>query len=1104
MSMTALPSAEKLALEKLYLKWGGDKWFRNDGWTQGGDPCDDQWYGVKCKDISGQNHVYQLKLSDNNLNGTLDNDNSLSELVYLEVLDLSFNALYGTIPAGIFQGMTNLYELTLNYNSFQDTLEWTDSLPLGIGILWVAYNQFHGSLPTTYSKYTSLYLLFFEENSISGSIPPQFFNPPMQNISLLDLGFNLLTGSIPESLGNTTSLTNLWLYDNSFTGEIPHTFSHLTNLELLEVTTNQMTGDLNGKFNNLSNLKTLRLTGNQFFGDLSWSCDLPSLSQLLADNNNFTGLPNCSTPQYSLSHLVMSNNLLSGVIPDGIGNFFGLSFLKVSYNQLTGKIPSTFKNFHNLSRLDISENLFNCELIEIIEPIKFHKTLSILSLSGNQIYGEFTESMVWDAPTQTETLTALFVFDIARNNLTGSVPEYLSWIPNLNELDLSYNHLTGPIPDLNYLSVLYLESNNLTGNEYNLPDYMEIGQQMINQPGENFACPSIVGKHINMRINLDPGYYNYSYCSCNLGYRGFNGSCQKCPDEAVCPGGGNLILVPSGYFPMPSFEDPQVLLKCGTSNFGDTSCNPSNSYNFTCREGYVDRLCSRCDEGYFSRGLECKKCPNGPSSIAIFVVVVIIFILLFLFFIFTDPKRSLPSSTRKTLIYYYQVFNLLLSKLSPWPTFFSFFYSGSSWINFSFGFLCIGNLSFWPNLFIVMICLPVIFFILTVGFTLGMYLVRFLRYKSSEPFFYDKKWIRSGVRVNLLALNFLYLPLCIYIFQNFTCRYDDYTGNSYMSFFPYIQCNGSEYKRMFAVSAIAIVVYVIGIPLLFFGLLYHFRNRLEDPAILHSIGSIYIDYRKSVYWFEVVTILRRFFMAVSLALIDPKSSFSVFVVLLVIGLSIITQIRFKPFVYKISNYAESTGNGVLLFSYACVLILSTLRANSLYDANGIEVILSVVVVVYTIFLGLLFLFSLKYFLPKKAQEKIDQVILRCLLGFKNMKAYTDSKLSNMFSNSIDNDDGFELTIEPIFQKTNSTYEIEFKRRVTVLSASQQHIPTKSPSINDLQNTNSLTHSSPCLTTPPNSDKSLLGSNATTLDGSVVKSISLLDLSSNNNNNNNNG
>ena len=90
--------------------------------------------------------------------------------------------------------------------------------------------------------------LSLHDNQLSGSIPESLGQ--LTSLTELHLGYNQLTGSIPESLGQLTSLTVLSLDNNQLSGIIPDFLGHLTSLTVLNLYTNQFTGSIPGSLNN--------------------------------------------------------------------------------------------------------------------------------------------------------------------------------------------------------------------------------------------------------------------------------------------------------------------------------------------------------------------------------------------------------------------------------------------------------------------------------------------------------------------------------------------------------------------------------------------------------------------------------------------------------------------------------------------------------------------------------------------------------------------------------------------------------------------------------------------------------------------------------------
>jgi hypothetical protein len=62
---------------------------------------------------------------------------------------------------------------------------------------------------------------------------------------------------------------------------------------------------------------------------------------------------------------------------------------------------------------------------------------------------------------------------------------------------------------------------------------------------------------------------------------------------------------------------------------------------------------------------------------------------------------------------------------------------------------------------------------------------------------------------------------------------------------PEVVCwDSSEHKTMIAVSIVALIVYVFGLPAFTFGSTWYFhsKDRLRDPLVLQLIGIFYREY----------------------------------------------------------------------------------------------------------------------------------------------------------------------------------------------------------------------------------------------------------------------
>lgn len=277
-------------------------------------------------------------------------DGSALLLFFLLCLGTNFNAVAVTtdctqtrqtgIPQNQCQALIDLYTST-NGASWTDnaTNKWnTDNFPCSwTGVTCSRGNSgvvkevdrsgqnLVGTIPASLSNLTSLTQLRLSNNQLKGSIP----TPLLTSLTVLLLDNNLLEGTIPTPL--PTGLTTLYLHTNQLKGTIPALPSGLTNCDLGG---NQFTGTIPTPLP--SGLTNLRLGYNQLTGSIP---ALPSgLTQLWLNKNQLSGtIPTLPT---RLIRLYLQNNMFTGTLPSFASlNSLTSPYLDVSYNALTGTYP---------------------------------------------------------------------------------------------------------------------------------------------------------------------------------------------------------------------------------------------------------------------------------------------------------------------------------------------------------------------------------------------------------------------------------------------------------------------------------------------------------------------------------------------------------------------------------------------------------------------------------------------------------------------------------------------------------------------------------------------------------------------------------------------
>ncbi|CAD6253972.1 unnamed protein product [Miscanthus lutarioriparius] len=246
--------------------------------------------------------LQHFNLSNNMLHGEITTQ--LKNCTSLERIELDSNFFTGEIPAWLgglplktweFTGSVppEIGKLCPDYISF-DTNQLTATSAQDwkfvtfltnctrLRIFDVQDNMLGAMLPSSASNLSAqLQVLFVGYNEISGKIPFGIRN--LVGLTQLELSNNRFTGVLPESIGMLNSLSNsarivshgwlkgLYLSRNNLSGSIPETFENMTSLDKLDLSFNHLDGKvpLHGVFSNV--------TGFLFDGNLGLCGGIPEL-----------------------------------------------------------------------------------------------------------------------------------------------------------------------------------------------------------------------------------------------------------------------------------------------------------------------------------------------------------------------------------------------------------------------------------------------------------------------------------------------------------------------------------------------------------------------------------------------------------------------------------------------------------------------------------------------------------------------------------------------------------------------------------------------------------------------------------------------------------
>ncbi|KAH1046059.1 hypothetical protein J1N35_036843 [Gossypium stocksii] len=443
-------------------------------------------------------NLIELNLRNNSLYGPIPSHiGNLSKLIFL---DLSYNYFSGHIPSEICL-LRSLQLISLISNKISGPIPQEIGNLSTVSNIFFFLNHLSGPIPASIGRLHKLYRLDLNSNRLNGSIPKEI--GLLRSLRLLDFSGNSLTGFVPTSIGNLSNLVCLYLYDNYLSGSIPNEIGLLKSLSTLQFLRNHLTGAIPASIGNLTELFSVRLEENAISGSIPREIgSMTSLTTLTLSQNMFSGLiPKEVGMLKSLSELDLSNNTFSGQIPTSIGNLTRLSELSLRDNSLSGPIPPTYSNLTNVQLSNnhltgplpenlclggvltwlgvinnnlsgpIPSSLRSCKSLirvrldgnhltgNISEAFGIYPHLNYASLSDNNFYGELSPN--WG---QCHNLTSLRV---SNNNISGKIPFELGHANRLQELDLSSNHLVDEIPiklgALKMMTRLLLSGNQLTG-----------------------------------------------------------------------------------------------------------------------------------------------------------------------------------------------------------------------------------------------------------------------------------------------------------------------------------------------------------------------------------------------------------------------------------------------------------------------------------------------------------------------------------------------------------------------------------------------------------------------------------------------------------------
>ncbi|KAH7850840.1 hypothetical protein Vadar_003630 [Vaccinium darrowii] len=395
--------------------------------------------------LPSQRKLISLSLANTGISGSIP---ALFWPIFSKLLyaDLSRNQICGEIPS-----LPNVEDsfsvIDLSSNRLNGSLPY---VPSNLEWLDLSNNSFSGSIYQVLcgkgEELNKLSFLNLGNNLLLGNIP-DCWNHWLE-LRVIILENNNLVGGIPSSMGQLQGLQSLHLRHNHLSGELPQTLQNCSSLSIVDLSENRFTGSIPPWMGNaLLQLVVLDLRSNNFWGNLAYElCCLSYLQILDIAFNNISGhVPRCLA-NFSAMAEIEDSSFASDFYHVKFRPLFELStsvFPDNAFLVTKGRDVEYSTTLRLVKSMDLSENKLSGEI-----PEELTKLLGLwsLNLSGNHLTGRI--------PRNIGDMRRLESVDFSRNQLSGVIPSSMSSLTFLSHLNLSYNNLTGTIPSSTQLQLM--------------------------------------------------------------------------------------------------------------------------------------------------------------------------------------------------------------------------------------------------------------------------------------------------------------------------------------------------------------------------------------------------------------------------------------------------------------------------------------------------------------------------------------------------------------------------------------------------------------------------------------------------------------------------
>eukprot|EP00736_Rhodelphis_marinus_P010229 Rmarinus@m.1319 len=412
-------------------------------------------------------------------------------------------------------------------------------------------------------------------------------------------------------------------------------------------------------------------------------------------------------------------------------------------------------------------------------------------------------------------------------------------------------------------------------------------------------------------------------CDCSVNYyrppsNPEGTECYECPTGAICEGSSTQPYPEDGFWGDPDF--PYEFLECQPQSH----CKS----NFECLTGREGTLCRHCVDGRFSVGGRCAVCPEN-SFLRLWMTILGICAVI-LVWCLINTVAAFEYDSVDLLLLYLQAMAIISQYGLRWHEYLEPLLQLVSVVNFDVDFFSPQCLIPWNYGSRIAIQLSVPFLVL-VGLLIRDYM------RASPTL---RRVLRGGramawhnaVRGNVFpsdrtigtmvsVLDVMYHTLTIKSLEPMFCRQMP-DGSSVLWAGPSVICGSGVHLVLVAMGGLGILLYAIGIPVLFSYIFYfgYKHDMLAEPKFQKRYGFLFTRYEANYFWWHIMLIVRKLLLCIIMVCLSDSPVLQGGLALFVLLAGLMGQAYSRPFVQTQLDYLETMlVTTLVVFTYCGIM-----------------------------------------------------------------------------------------------------------------------------------------------------------------------------------------